>query len=313
MAARVPGGATMTKLIWPIGFLILIFALASSLFGQNAGTKELQVTPVQGESWLNHLHRPLNESSMGRTQQLGPVPPAPGQQTPHWQLNLSSDFTSPTVTLHGSDLYRLKCQGCHNQSGVGAPPEINSIIDPVRATSAATISARMKAAGREADKAMVAELAKQSYVLLMQRLHEGGKDMPPPNLTESEVRSVFAYLEQLSGVVGAEKKQVELRESRLRVGENIVKSTCHICHGASGPNPTPRDIMDGTIPPLSSLTTRVNLSEFVRKVTFGAPILMGGPPSSYQDYYRGRMPVFGYLTEDEAAAAYLYLSLYPPR
>jgi hypothetical protein len=27
---------------------------------------------------------------------------------------------------------------------------------------------------------------------------------------------------------------------------------------------------------------------------------------------RGRMPVFAYLTPDEAADAYLYLSLYPP-
>jgi hypothetical protein len=28
---------------------------------------------------------------------------------------------------------------------------------------------------------------------------------------------------------------------------------------------------------------------------------------------RGRMPVFDYLTNDEAAAAYLYLVMYPPR
>jgi hypothetical protein len=28
---------------------------------------------------------------------------------------------------------------------------------------------------------------------------------------------------------------------------------------------------------------------------------------------RGRMPVFDYLSEDEAADVYLYLSLYPPR
>jgi hypothetical protein len=29
--------------------------------------------------------------------------------------------------------------------------------------------------------------------------------------------------------------------------------------------------------------------------------------------YRGRMPVFDYLTEDEVANAYLYLTLYPPQ
>jgi mono/diheme cytochrome c family protein len=303
----------MSTKVQAIVILILGLVVASSLSGQTTSTKELPITPVQGESWLNHLHRPFNESSMGRTWQLGPAPPAPGQKLPDWQLNLSTNFDSPIMALHGADLYRINCQGCHQESGAGAPPEINSIIDPVRATSAATIAARMKAAGRESDRAMTNELAKQSYVLLMQRLHEGGKSMPPPNLTEPEIRAVFAYLEQLSGVLGAEKKQVELKESRFRVGEHIIKSTCHTCHGATGPNPTPQQVLEGQIPPLSSLTTRVNLSEFVRKVTFGAPILMGTQPSSYRDYYRGRMPVFAYLTEDEAAAAFLYLELYPPR
>jgi mono/diheme cytochrome c family protein len=303
----------MIKKVHAIAIVIVSFVVASSLFGQAIGIKEPQVTPVQGESWLNHLHRPFNESSMGRTSLLGPAPPVPGHQAPSWQMSLSLDYGVPSVALHGSDLYRMKCQGCHNESGAGAPPEINSIIDPVRATSAATIAARMKAAGRESDRAMIDQLAKQSYVLLMQRLHEGGTSMPPPDLTEPEVRAVFAYLEQLSGVLGAEKKQVELKESRYRVGENIIKSTCHTCHSANGPNPTPQQILDGAIPPLSSLTTRVSLSEFVRKVTSGSPILMGGSPSSYQDYYRGRMPVFSYLSQDEAAAAYLYLLLYPPR
>jgi mono/diheme cytochrome c family protein len=293
--------------------LVVFFVLASSLWGQTVGTKDASISAVQGESWLSHLNRPFNESSMGRTWELGPPPPAPGQEAPRWQLNLSPDFATPTVTLHGADLYRLNCQGCHQESGLGAPPEVNSIIDPVRATSAATITARMKAAGRETDRAMVAELAKQSYVLLMQRLHDGGKEMPPPNLTEAEIRSVFAYLEELSGVLGAEKKQIAVNESRYRVGEHIVKATCHTCHSATGPNPNPQQILEGEIPPLGTLTARVSLAEFVRKVTKGAPILMGTPPLSYRDYYRGRMPVFVYLSEDEAAAAFLYLTLYPPR
>src|ERR1035438_6084446 len=66
--------------------------------------------------------------------------------------------------------------------------------------------------------------------------------------------------------------------------------------------------MEGAIPPLSSLTKRKNLPQFVGKVTRGAPVLMGTPPSQC----RGRMPVFGYLTEDEAADVYLYLTLHPP-
>ncbi len=36
---------------------------------------------------------------------------------------------------------------------------------------------------------------------------------------------------------------------------------------------------------------------------------MGTPPA----LYRGRMPVFTYLTQDEAAAAYFYMMLYPPK
>jgi hypothetical protein len=67
--------------------------------------------------------------------------------------------------------------------------------------------------------------------------------------------------------------------------------------------------LEGAIPPLATLTTRVGLPDFVRKVTKGAPIIMGTPPTSY----RGRMSVFVYLSQDEAAAAYLYLSRYPPR
>ena len=288
--------------------LVVVFILASSLPGQTVGTKDVPVTAVEGESWLTHLHRPLNESSMGRTWELGPPAPMPGEEAPHWQLELSPGFATPIVTLHGSDLYRLNCQGCHGESGLGAPPEINSVIDPVRATSVAAIMARTKKAGRDLSRADATVLAKQAKVILMQRLHNGGQDMPPPNLSEAEIRSVVAYLEQLSGGPGAEKKQIAVKESSYRVGEQIVKATCHICHSATGPNPNPQQISDRAIPPLGTLTTRVSLPEFVRKVTNGAPIIMGTPPMSY----RGRMPVFVYLSEDEAADAYLYLALYPP-
>jgi hypothetical protein len=53
---------------------------------------------------------------------------------------------------------------------------------------------------------------------------------------------------------------------------------------------------------------RKSRPEFIRKVTRGAPVLMGASPM----LYRGRMPVFYYLSEDEAADVYLYLTLYPP-
>jgi mono/diheme cytochrome c family protein len=99
-----------------------------------------------------------------------------------------------------------------------------------------------------------------------------------------------------------------VRVSRLRVGEHIVKSTCHVCHSAAGPNPSPQQLSEGAIPPLNALALRVNRAELVRKVTHGAPVLMGASP----ELFRGRMPVFYYLSEEEAADVYLYLERYPP-
>jgi mono/diheme cytochrome c family protein len=167
----------------------------------------------------------------------------------------------------------------------------------------------MKKSGMDISQTDAAQLAGQSQAALLQRLHNGGQDMPPfPHLSEAEIRSLVVYLKQLAGVPGAEHEQVEVKESPLRVGEHIVKSTCHICHSAAGPNPGPRQLMDGAIPPLETLPARTKRTEFVRKVTQGAPIVMGALPLAC----RGRMPVFHYLSEDEVANAYLYLTFYPP-
>ncbi len=267
------------------------------------------VTTVAGESWLVHLNRSFSETSMGKTGHLGPPAPAPGEDAPRWQPASLSNSATPTVTLHGSDLYRLNCRGCHGESGQGAPPEINSVINPVRATSIALVMERMKSAGMDISRADAIKLAQQSKAALLQRLHNGGENMPSfPHLNEAEVGSLFAYLKQLAGVPGAEREQVAVKESPVRVGEHIVKSTCHTCHSATGADPEPQQIWDGAIPPLSVLTARESRPEFIRKVTSGAPILMGAPPM----LYRGRMPVFYYLSEEEAADVYLYLTLYPP-
>ena len=294
---------------WCVKSLGVIFVLVSSLLGQGGETSKVTVTTVEGESWLNHLHRTFDETSMGKTGRLGPPATTPGEVPAHWQLGLSPGFATQTVALHGRDLYRLNCQGCHEESGLGAPPEINSVIDPVRATSVAIIMERNKKIGMDMSRSAAAELAKQSRTSLLQRLHHGGQDMPPlPYLSEAEVRSLFAYLRQLAGVSGAEREQVAVMESSSHIGEQIVKSTCHVCHGAAGPNPSPQELLEGAIPPLNTLTTRTSLPEFVGKVISGASITMGTPPLSC----RGRMPVFGYLSEDEAADVYLYLMLNPP-
>jgi mono/diheme cytochrome c family protein len=167
----------------------------------------------------------------------------------------------------------------------------------------------MKKTGMSMSYADAAKLAKQSQDALLDRLHKGGQDMPPfSHLNDAEIRALTAYLKLLSDVPGAIGEQLTVRETPVRVGEHIVKSTCHICHSASGPNPDAQHLADGAIPPLSTLTSRVNQTEFVKKVTRGAPIVMGTPPLAC----RGRMPVFYYLSEEEVADAYLYLSSYRP-
>src|SRR5271166_1348685 len=272
-------------------------------------SNDVPVTVVAGESWLSHLNRPFNETSMGKTGHLGPPPSVPGEETAHWQPELSPSVSPQTVTLHGSDLYRLNCQGCHRESGQGAPPEINSVINPVRATSVALVMQRMRATGMDISRSDAVKLAQQANGSLLQRLHDGGQNMPPfPHLSEAEIRSLVAYLNQLAGVPGAEGQQIAVTESPLRIGEHIVKSTCHTCHSAAGVDPDAKQLEDGAIPPLSVLTTRKNQQEFIGKVTHGAPILMGTPPM----FYRGRMPVFYYLSEQEATDVYLYLTRYPP-
>jgi mono/diheme cytochrome c family protein len=277
--------------------------------GKAGRTADTQVTAVAGESWLNHIHRSFGDTSMGKTGHLGPAPPEAGEETAHWRPAALLGFASQTVILHGADLYRINCQGCHGESGGGAPPEINSVINPVRATSVTLVMERMKERGMELSRAESAELAKQSQTALLQRLHSGGENMPPfPHLSEAEIGALVAYLRQLAGIAGAENEQVTVQESAMRVGEHIVKSTCHTCHDAAGPNPTPQQLEDGAIPPLETLTFRVGQSEFVRKVTAGAPITMGTPPTPH----RGRMPVFYYLSQNEAADVYLYLTQYPP-
>jgi cytochrome c len=297
-SARPPAIFTVVLLVWH----------AASAQKVNANKNMIQVMAVTGESWLTHLNLPFSETSMGKTWALGPGPSAPGEANVLWSPNLSPGTTAHSVNLRGSDLYRFNCQGCHGASGQGTPPEINSVINPVRATSAALLMKRMKDSGMEISSANASQMAGEAKGALLLRFQKGGEAMPPfVYLQPMEERLVLSYLNELAGVSNASADHGTVEESPVRVGELIVKSTCHICHDASGANPDPRQISQGAIPPLNSLTRRVNQTEFIRKVTHGASILEGDPAMPA----RGRMPVFYYLSEDEAADAYLYLSFYP--
>jgi mono/diheme cytochrome c family protein len=179
----------------------------------------------------------------------------------------------------------------------------------VQAASSAFMADRMKAMGRQVDAAFIRGLTSANEADLLKRFRAGGHDMPSfDHLTDDEIGALRPYLDQMAGLPGAEKRQRYISEPPARVGELIVKGTCHICHDATGPESARTTVLSDIIPPLASMPHQKTFADFVRKVREGAPIPLGsGGVSS-----RGRMPVFNYLTDAEAAAAYSYLSLYPP-
>jgi mono/diheme cytochrome c family protein len=244
---------------------------------------------------------------MGRTGLWGPPPSENPESLP--SITYSENITRPS-RLSGADLYRLDCQACHQADGGGSPPEINGIIGPVQATSAAVMAERMKKIGRPITAAFAQQLATGSKKDLLDRLKNGGQKMPSfGHLTSKEVRALVAYLELLARVPGAEKRQLVVTEPVARVGELLVKGTCHICHAATGRWPDPEELLQGAVPSLGSIATERSMLQVIRKVRYGAPVVMGRASVSS----RGRMPVFNYLKDDEVASADLYLLICPPK
>jgi mono/diheme cytochrome c family protein len=289
-------------------FAAMLFAGAQSVkpSGVSAQISMSAVTPVQGPSNLERLGLSMESSGMGRTGQWGPAPT--GDPLPLASVTYSGNVAGPT-TLSGADLYRLDCQPCHQADGGGAPPEINAIIGPVQATSAVVMFERMKTMGRPITLPFAVQLANGSRKDLMDRLKNGGKKMPSfGHLEDREIRALTAYLELLAGVPGAAERQSVVTEPGLRVGELLVKGTCHICHSATGPWPDPEELLQGAVPPLGLLAKERAMNDVIRKVRHGTPVVMGRARVSY----RGRMPVFEYLKDDEVSAAYMYLLIYPP-
>ena len=265
------------------------------------------VTPVRGPSNLERVGLTMDTSGMGRTGLWGPPP----TENP---VSLSSITYSENIIrpsrLSGADLYRLDCQGCHQADGGGTPPEINALIGPVQATSAAVMAERMKKIGRPITAAFAQQLANSSKKDLLDRLKNGGQKMPPfSHLTGKEVQALVAYLELLAKVPGAEKRQFAVTEPVVRIGELMIKGTCHTCHGATGRWPDPEELLQGAVPSLASISTERSMHQVIRKVRHGTPVVMGRALV----LSRGRMPVFEYLKDDEVASAYLYLLIYPPR
>jgi mono/diheme cytochrome c family protein len=129
--------------------------------------------------------------------------------------------------------------------------------------------------------------------------------MPPfPQLDRAETESVIAYVKQLSGVSEAGQAPRPLEEPVTRVGELLVKGTCHVCHDAAATGLGYR-VDDGMPPALSLFTERRTPAQLIRKVREG----LAEPSLSAR---HGRMPLFDYLTPEEVTAAYMYLLTEPP-
>jgi mono/diheme cytochrome c family protein len=265
------------------------------------------ITPVEGLSTLHHLGLTIEESSMGWTGQWSPSV-VNGQSAAEGRLR--SEPPGGPFVLTGADLYRISCRACHKADGTGAPPEIHSLLGPVRSASAQWLTADMKARGRDLAPTFVRELTTSTEADLRTRLKQGGHNMPSfGQISDQEYAVLRPYLDQLAGLPNAKPGQRTLTEPPDRVGELVVKGTCHICHDATQAIEQPTTVLSGVIPSLASFPSGKTGGDFVHKVKAGAqvPLSAGGVMS------RGRMPVFDYLTAQEVAAAYSYLMAYRPR
>jgi cytochrome c5 len=273
---------------------------------QSATHSEPVVTPVAGSSWLNHLGIRYRDTNLGRGS--GRYGPAPSDEAAAREPLVLPAGRS--LELDGADLYRLNCQACHGAEGTGAPPEVRSVLPTVQGSSLQKMRHKLQLERRGgAETAAAQKQANQMKRDLYARIRHGGEKMPPrAHLEESEIDMLYAYLTELAGTPDA-GPLARRTVSWERLGENVVKGTCHICHDAVGPRPTPQALLNGAIPPLTVLLADKSVVDFVNKVRSGASTTMGDLPF----HYRGRMPVFYYLKGHELAAAYLFLTEFPPQ
>ena len=164
---------------------------------------------------------------------------------------------------------------------------IPSYLDAVRGSSPTLIRQRLEARGTPVSDAFVAQLAAGGEKDLRDRLLHGGKQMPAfPHLAGAEVDALLHYLKQQAGVPEATGPDLEVDESVARVGEHLVKGTCHVCHDATGPGSGHMMMMRGTIPSLASFPEEKSPDDLIRKVRYGASGMMGMMGG-------GRMPTSG--------------------
>jgi mono/diheme cytochrome c family protein len=266
--------------------------------------KDPAVTPVAGPSWLNRLGLRYSETTLGRS--AATYGPPPGGQTGPAAMPLA---VGRPVVLTGPDLFRLNCQSCHRAEGTGSPPEIKSVLQAVQGSSLELVRQQFRKQGKPATGSAARAQASRARQDLHDRVLRGGQRMPAlAHLQDADFDALYGYLTQLAGSPDP-APQSRRTVSWSRLGEHVIKGTCHICHDAVGPRPTQQALVKGTIPPFTTLLEDKPLIDFVTKVRSGAPVMTGDAAF----HYRGRMPVFPYLRDVEIAAAYMFLVDYPPQ
>ena len=286
---------------------VALLLLSPPTWGQEPGGSAVPypVGPVSGPSLLTKLKAGVDLTVLGRLGMQGVIPaeveglferPDLRGKEPGWWLG-------DGFSLSGADFYRLNCRSCHGVAAQGLGPVIPALLEPVKASSADFVKERMKERGRPIPDELAEKLAQRAKLSLRHRLQKGGLVMPPFSHLEGE--EVDAVLEFLAAIAGVSKDGAPLRvhQSAARVGEHIVKSTCLVCHDATGGRYRSA-VADQVIPALEEIPKAYSAQEFIRKVRAGSPT-HGNP--------RGRMPRFTYLTEEELSAAYVYLLAYPPQ
>jgi mono/diheme cytochrome c family protein len=282
------------------------------------GVPEYPISANQGQSWLKHLGLTVSQTRMGQVGGSIPTPvishaASTAPATPATLNSIlqrflttfrtnseqASAILNEKFTASGADLYRWNCQSCHGADGQGATPEINSVIGPVQGTSVVLTKKRMEARGLDVDDDMAQQVSDLADGSLRDRLQHGGKNMPSfEYLRPDEVESLYGYLEKLASVPPTKRDGLLVPESAARVGEHIVRGTCHVCHDATGPGAGHAAMVQGTIPSLASLPKEHSLSGVVHQVHYGSCGMIkitGGEV----------MPAYPYFTEDEIAAVYL--------
>jgi mono/diheme cytochrome c family protein len=287
-----------------------------------ATVREYPIPSGQGPSCLKHLGLTVSQTRMGQMGGTGALPasthgnpqPSSGDTGRAANLNsviprfLSTFRSNPEqaaailnekFAVSGADLYRWNCQACHGPDGQGATPEINSVLGPVQGTSPVMTRKRLEARGLDVDDDMIQQVTELAEASLRDRFQHGGKNMPSfEYLRADEVEALFGYLEKLASVPPTKRDGLLVPESAARVGEHIVRGTCHVCHDATGPGSGHTAMTQGTIPSLASIPRDHSLSGIVHQVQYGSSSTMkmtGGDV----------MPAYPYFTEEEIAALYL--------